>query len=130
MSNTYDKDVSKIHCSKIIDIGCGTGLLSEYLDKFKYQIDVDGLDFSNEMLEVSRQRNYYTNLFQKDVYTVTSNTQYKYDYGISVGMFTHNHVEPRILKIYFIILLRKEYLFLQSEILIVKKKILVIILHL
>jgi predicted TPR repeat methyltransferase len=115
-SNTYDKDVSncnyvgpetivniltkkfKIHGSKIIDIGCGNGLLSEYLDKFKYQIDIDGLDFSNEMLDVSRQRNYYTNLFQKDVYTITTDTEYMYDYGISVGMFTHNHVEPRAIK--------------------------------
>ena len=50
------------------------------------------------MLDVSRQRNYYTNLFQKDVYTITTDTEYNYDYGISVGMFTHNHVEPIAIK--------------------------------
>lgn len=115
-SNSYDTDVSncnyvgpesivniltkkfKIHGSKIIDIGCGTGLLSEYLDKLKYQIEIDGLDFSNEMLSVSKCRNYYDKLFQKDVYTITPDTDIKYDFGISVGMFTHNHVEPRAIK--------------------------------
>lgn len=115
-SNSYDKDVSncdyvgpqtivdvltkkfKIHGSKIIDIGCGTGLLADYLDILKYQIEVDGLDFSNEMLNISRQRNYYTNLFQKDVYLINENTEFKYDFGISTGMFTHNHVEPRAIK--------------------------------
>lgn len=115
-SNSYDKDVTnckyvgpativniltnkfKINGSRIIDIGCGTGLISEYLDRYKYQIEVDGLDFSNEMLDISRQRDYYTNLFQKDVYTIVPDTKMKYDFGISVGMFTHNHVEPRAIK--------------------------------
>ena len=115
-SHSYEKDVSNcdyvgpetlvniltqkftIYGSKIIDIGCGTGLLSEYLDKFKYQVEVDGLDFSNEMLNVSRQRKYYNYLFQKDVYTVRPDNEFKYDFGISVGMFTHNHVEPIAIK--------------------------------
>ena len=115
-STTYDNDVLNcnyvgphsivellirkfnIYGSKIIDIGCGTGLLSNYLDRFKYQIEVDGLDFSNEMLEISKTKDYYTSLIQKDVYEITGDNNQEYDFAVSIGMFTHNHVKPKAIR--------------------------------
>ena len=38
------------------------------------------------------------NGLDSEEFPTTSDTKYNYDYGISVGMFTHNHVEPRAIK--------------------------------
>ena len=39
---------------RLLDVACGTGLHIEYL---KEQFDVEGLDISQELLEIARQRN-------------------------------------------------------------------------
>jgi len=91
-------DMFKINGSRIIDVGCGTGLLSDHLDTDKYQIEVDGLDFSQEMLDIAKERDYYTHLYQKNVYLIDENVERIYDFAISSGMFTHSHVEPRAIE--------------------------------
>jgi len=111
-SNTYDSDVKsceyngpetitnilvnnfKIHGSHILDVGCGTGLIAEYLNKNKYQISIDGIDISHEMIEKAQTRNFYNNLKVVDVFDINKPQAKKYDFIISVGMFTHNHVGP------------------------------------
>ena len=111
-STTYDSDVKSckyngpetikdilirnfnIYGAHILDVGCGTGLLADYLDKEKYQIVVDGIDISKEMIDIAKNRNYYDNLEVVDVFEINKQQLRKYDYIISVGMFTHSHVGP------------------------------------
>ncbi|NKB61660.1 MAG: methyltransferase domain-containing protein [Gammaproteobacteria bacterium] len=71
--------------SKILDVACGTGLVAEELRKMGYQ-NIDGTDFSSEMIRVSRARNLYTNLFQHD-FTMPLERQPLYDAVICVGLF-------------------------------------------
>lgn len=111
-SNNYDNDVRScqyngpetitniltknynIYGSSILDVGCGTGLLGDYLFKNKYQISIDGIDISPEMIEIARKRKYYDDLRIVDIFNVTTSQNKKYDYIVSAGMFTHNHVGP------------------------------------
>ena len=73
-------------------------MIAEYLDKEKYNLQVDGMDLSSEMLDVAQNRKYYTNLYQKNVYLINKNVEQKYDFAISSGMFTHSHVKPEAIE--------------------------------
>jgi len=115
-STTYDNDVQSceyngpetitniltrnfnIYGSNILDVGCGTGLLADYLNKDKYQLLIDGVDISNEMIKIASERNYYHNLSLVDVFDITTPQNKKYDYAVSAGMFTHNHVGPKAIE--------------------------------
>ena len=111
-SSTYDNDVKSckyngpetitniltknynIYGASILDVGCGTGLLADYLNKQKYQIMIDGIDLSPEMIQIAIKRNYYNEVRVTDVFDITLPQSKKYDFIISSGMFTHNHVGP------------------------------------
>lgn len=71
---------------RILDVACGTGLVGEELKKLGYS-DVDGTDFSAEMLNVSKGRAVYNNLFQHDFTTALENTGV-YNALICVGLFS------------------------------------------
>ena len=49
--------------AKVIDFGCGTGLVGKYLNErgFKY---IDGIDASPGMIEQARSKHVYTNLHE------------------------------------------------------------------
>ena len=47
----------KDKATKIIDIGCGTGLVGKYLQEHGFN-NFDGLDISDEMLQIASQRGY------------------------------------------------------------------------
>lgn len=64
---------------KIIDIGCGTGIHASLLEQDGF--DVDGLDISNEMLELAKTR-LNGNLYNQDILDININT--KYDVIISM----------------------------------------------
>jgi len=71
---------------RILDVACGTGLVGEELKKLGYK-NVDGTDFSNEMLKLSRSRKVYDKLFQHD-FTRPAAGNHDYDALICVGMFS------------------------------------------
>lgn len=77
----------------IVDIGCGTGLLAEALELPNNQID--GVDISAEMLNISKDKKYYRNLYEVDL--TQSVDTIKNDYGavLSVGTFTSGHLGPK-----------------------------------
>lgn len=71
---------------RVLDLGCGTGLVGEVLAGKGYT-RLDGADFSQEMLVEAGRRRVYRNLFQRDV-TRESADQLNYDALISVGLFS------------------------------------------
>ena len=81
------------HTARIIDIGCGTGLVGRLLAQDGYTA-IDGLDISAAMLAQAREKGGYEDLFEADLTAVIDVPDALYDAAISVGTFTHNHVGP------------------------------------
>ena len=82
--------------SKILDVGCGTGLVGSSLSTLGY-INLDGLDFSLDMLEVAREKRVYKNLIQADLNKKLKVKDAIYDAIICCGTFTRGHVGPDVL---------------------------------
>jgi SAM-dependent methyltransferase len=79
--------------ARIIDIGCGTGLVGERLQAEGF-LHIDGLDLVPEMLAVAGKKGVYDKLIEADLLQGAPLPDAGYDAAISVGTFTHNHVGP------------------------------------
>ncbi len=82
--------------SRIADIGCGTGLTAASLASFGYS-NIDGLDYSDEMLAVAGKRGIYKNLINADLRKKLDIAEGTYDAALSSGMFTHGHLDATCL---------------------------------
>ena len=83
--------------AKIFDAGCGTGLVGEILIKNSFQ-NLIGVDFSQEMLNIAKQKNVYQSL---DLVDLTKKLDYEdnlFDAVICAGTFTCGHVGPEALR--------------------------------
>jgi ubiquinone/menaquinone biosynthesis C-methylase UbiE len=83
--------------SKVLDAGCGTGLVGEILYKNNFK-NVVGVDFSQEMLNIAKQKNVYQSL---DLVDLTKKQDYEdnlFDAVICAGTFTCGHVGPEALR--------------------------------
>ncbi len=78
----------------VLDIGCGTGLTCRLLAEQGYD-RLDGIDLSQEMLNVAHERGIYRSLLQADVNEPLPLETASYDGVISSGTFTHGHVGPQ-----------------------------------
>ena len=76
--------------AEIIDVGCGTGLVGESL-KAKDFIYFDGIDISEDMLEIAKSRG-YRNLLLGSLNNRLPVLDNAYDTAMCVGVFTHGHV--------------------------------------
>ena len=82
--------------AKILDAGCGTGLVGEILSENNYK-NLEGVDFSQEMLDVAIQKQVYQSLRLVDL---TKNLDYEdnlFDAIVCAGTFTCGHVGPEAL---------------------------------
>ena len=77
---------------KILDAGCGTGLVGVELKKNGY-LNLDGADFSQKMLDLV-PGNIYVNLFKIDLNQKVNIKDDTYDGITCVGTFTFGHVNP------------------------------------
>jgi len=80
---------------KILDAGCGTGLVGIELKKYGYS-NIEGVDFSQSMLDLVPQGIY------KKIEKIDLNKPLKfkdniYDVLMCVGTFTYGHVKPQAL---------------------------------
>ncbi len=83
---------------RIMDVGCGTGLMGKTLYRNGYR-NIDGCDLSYEMTREAEKLNIYNKLtaninINKPINPDWANT---FDCSFSVGVFTPGHVEPRAL---------------------------------
>ncbi len=95
LSSMLSRVVSNFE-SKILDVGCGTGLVGASLSTLGYT-NLDGLDFSLDMLEVAREKRVYKNLIQADLNKKLKVKDAIYDAIICCGTFTRGHVGPDVL---------------------------------
>ena len=100
----YPEEVAKILMSSfhidgaICDIGCGTGLVAEKIKEFNKNAIIDGVDISIDMLEISKTKKLYRNLFDFDLNGNLSDLSKDYAAIISAGTFTHGHLGPDVLR--------------------------------
>ena len=83
--------------AKVLDAGCGTGLVGEFLFKNNFK-NVEGVDFSKEMLSIASNKKVYQSLKLVDL---TKKLDYKdsvFDAVICAGTFTCGHVGPEALR--------------------------------
>ena len=80
---------------KILDAGCGTGLVGIELKKHSY-FNIDGMDLSKKLLDLVPQ-GYYQNLDQVDLNKPIKVKNDTYDAIMCVGTFTFGHVKPHAL---------------------------------
>ncbi|XP_047125722.1 putative methyltransferase GWCH70_2453 [Hydra vulgaris] len=111
----FDKNI------KILDYGCGTGLVSEYLIKFGFS-EIDGVDANQEMLNSAKAKGTMNKLIlgrnEEGLKNISSN---EYDIVCSAGTFFLSATHPgtecfreicRIIKSggYFILLTKQSYI--------------------
>jgi len=87
----------------IADIGCGTGLVGQYLAELLPESKIDGIDISIQMLDQARTKfrsdksAVYRNLIEADLTADFAIEHDSYDALISAGTFTHGHLGPEII---------------------------------
>ena len=77
---------------KILDAGCGTGLVGIELKKFGYT-NIDGADLSKKLLNLI-PKGVYKKLEQIDLNKTLNKESNIYDAVLCVGTFTFGHVKP------------------------------------
>ena len=80
---------------KILDAGCGTGLVGIELKKYNY-LNIEGFDLSKKLLDLV-PKGYYKNLEQVDLNKPIKSNNDFYDAIMCVGTFTFGHVKPHAL---------------------------------
>jgi len=80
---------------KILDAGCGTGLVGIELKKYGYS-NIEGVDFSQSMLDLVPQ-NIYKKIEKIDLNKPLKFKNNIYDVVMCVGTFTYGHVKPHAL---------------------------------
>ena len=81
--------------SKILDAGCGTGLVGIELKKYDYS-NIEGVDYSQSMLDLIPQ-NIYQKIEKIDLNKPLIFKNNIYDVVMCVGTFTYGHVKPHAL---------------------------------
>jgi predicted TPR repeat methyltransferase len=79
--------------ARILDAGCGTGIVGELLHQKGYG-NIEGLDYSPSMLEKAEAKGIYQALHRGDLTGTLDIAVDTYDAVISVGTFTCGHVGP------------------------------------
>ncbi len=77
--------------AKILDVGTGTGLVGKELHSYGY-LQIDGIDYSADMLKIARETGHYQALFEADLNQKLELEDSHYDGLICIGTFTHGHV--------------------------------------
>lgn len=81
----------------VLDVGAGTGLVGAVLQRIGAG-SIDGIDLSNEMLQVAHDKGCYRGLFAGDVTKPLTLQGAPYAGVVSAGTFTLGHVGPEALQ--------------------------------
>jgi len=79
--------------SKILDAGCGTGLVGEILFEKNFN-NIVGIDFSQPMLDQALEKNVYQSLNLADLTEKLTFKDNTFDAIVCAGTFTCGHVGP------------------------------------
>lgn len=85
----------------ILDFGCGTGLVGIELHKLlskEYNLNIDGIDISENMIKKCREKNIYNHIWNLDLTQKSLPDNYQYDFIVSSGVFLEGHVNFSIIE--------------------------------
>jgi len=88
---------------RIVDVGCGTGIVGTRLAALRPKCEIDGVDISPEMLAQARKKHrqdlspVYRTLFEADLTKPIAAIHHEYDALLSAGTFTHGHLGPEVI---------------------------------
>ncbi len=82
--------------ARILDAGCGTGNMALVLHQMGF-CNLEGLDPSDGMLMVAKQKGIYQNLYSLFLDTRVDLPDASYDAVIAAGVLTHGHAPPESL---------------------------------
>ena len=82
---------------KVLDVGCGTGLSGEALYALGFN-QLDGLDVSEEMLNLAKKKAIYSRLINDDLNTLFKLDQ-KYDAIVAAGVISPGHAQPETISV-------------------------------
>lgn len=86
----------------ILDFGCGTGLVGVELNNLlreNYNLNIDGIDISENMIQICRTKNIYNHIWNLDLTQKSLPENYQYDFIVSSGVFLEGHVSFSIIEI-------------------------------
>ena len=91
----YPREVARLYAETgragaVLDIGAGTGLVGAAMAG----ATIDGIDISQEMLDVAAAKAVYRTLICADLTQPLDLADASYDGFVSAGTFTHGHVGP------------------------------------
>lgn len=78
--------------ARILDAGCGTGLVGEELVRRGFG-SIDALDYSREMLEEAERKEIYRRHIRADLSKPLDIEKDRYDAVVCAGTFTYGHVK-------------------------------------
>lgn len=78
--------------ARILDAGCGTGLVGEALKNMGY-CNMDALDYSQDMLNEAERKGVYQRYMQADLSKPLNLPDNSYDAVVCTGTFTYGHVD-------------------------------------
>ena len=79
---------------RVLDVGCGTGLVAEEIRGLLPMCEIDGVDISREMLDVAGAKDIYRALIEADLTADFSHLPGGYAGLVSAGTFTLGHLGP------------------------------------
>ncbi len=80
----------------LLDIGCGTGVSGLFLNEAGFA-NLDGSDFSKEMLGKAKDKNIYKNLYLADLNRPFDFIERTYQNFTAIGVFSPAHAGPEVL---------------------------------
>ena len=83
---------------KIIDIGCGTGLVGEELKSSGF-LNIWGLDVSSKMIAIAKKKQIYREFYQKKIENLEGIISKPFEALICVGSFGLGHIGPESLEL-------------------------------
>ena len=111
LKKIMSQDIKLKKSSKILDAGCGTGLVAEVLGDMNFK-NIVGLDYSLDMLKIAKDKKIYSRLIQESLNKKTSLRSNQFDVVLCTGVLTSGHVGAKAINELIRVTKNKGYLIL------------------
>ena len=105
------QDIKVKKDSKILDAGCGTGLVAQVLSDMNFK-NIVGLDYSIDMLKIAKNKKIYKRLIHESLNKKTSLRSNQFDIVLCTGVLTSGHVGAKAINELIRVTKNKGYLIL------------------